>query len=165
MGTRSSIGFIKNDVRRSTYSQFDGYPDSAGQEVVDIINHIKEQPDGLKRLEERLVGLERVSNETQRPTPEQVKRYWKFGNMSVSERSEHDWYCLLRNLQNGLWIHAAFNGDLDHLFEDDKTNEDYNYFLDFDTMMFQVYNWDDLIGYFPLDNIPSDWRNKLKGSH
>lgn len=163
MGTRSSIGFIKGGVRRSSYSQFDGYPSGTGQQVVDIINDIVAQPDGLQKLEERLLNVEMVNNATGRPDGKLAQKYRKYANLHVSTGSEFDWYCLLREVQNGLWIKEVFDGNLNHVLDDGGENQSYNYLLDFDTMTLQVIYYNgDLLGYFPLDAIPSNWQDQVR---
>ena len=99
MGTRGSYGFRKNGIDKLTYNHFDSYPDYLGRRVVEFCkNHTIEE---LNKLYDKIVL---VNERNDIPNADQIKHCVDNGwcDLSVSNQSTDDWYCLLRNIQGDL---------------------------------------------------------------
>jgi hypothetical protein len=99
MGTRGVFGFHKNGVDKITYNHFDSYPTGLGNDVKSFIgkHSVNELNDIFDRIE--LVG-------EKPPTDKQIKECEKFTDLTVSEQSTSDWYCLLKHAQGNLESYA-----------------------------------------------------------
>lgn len=95
MGTRGLYGLRKNDFDKTTYNHFDSYPDCLGRKIIEFINKYG------NKLEEMYDNIILV-NEEQKATKEQVEECFQYLDLSVSEKREDEWYCLLRNTQGDL---------------------------------------------------------------
>lgn len=164
MGTRGSFGFRVNGQDKLMYNHFDSYPSGLGLDVLAFLKGTN-----LDTLTKKVAKLEPVNNKVP-PTPEQIAKCTKAGtvNLSVSERSTKDWYCLLRNAQGdfkkllkvGLF-EPANNFILDSLFCE------WAYIANLDTGKLEVYqgfneglpNPAGGIGQTPVDK----WVPKLTG--
>jgi len=94
MGTRGAYGFRINETDKVMYNQFDTYPDGLG---VIMCQFVIDTPfSTLKRVAEDIVLIDGDS----KPTSEQISLCMEFADLTVSEQSYDDWYCLLRNAQN-----------------------------------------------------------------
>ena len=94
MSTRGAYGFRKNGVDKITYNHFDSYPSGLGADFARFCARVGAE--GLNRLcDEATLVQSRAT-----PTKEQIEECVKAGyfDESVGDRSEKDWYCLLRGL-------------------------------------------------------------------
>lgn len=95
MGTRGVIGFVKNGELKVAYNHWDSYPECLGIVALDFA--VRYSVDDLNEMCDRL----EVIDTDIPPTEDQIQKCRDAGtvNLSVSERSENDWYCLLRGAQ------------------------------------------------------------------
>ena len=95
MSTRGLYGIRKNGVDKCTYNHSDSYPSWLGKKVLEFC-----ATNSVERLSRLFDNIEMVT-EDGTPTEEQIEICKKAGyvNLNVSNQSESDWYCLLRNLQ------------------------------------------------------------------
>jgi len=96
MGTRGAIGFRQDGADKLTYNHFDSYPEHLGEIVVDFIKQCTDAE--LAQIASGIILVE----EGKKPTYMQIKECQEFTDLSVSERSDQDWYCLLRGAQGNL---------------------------------------------------------------
>jgi len=139
MGTRGLIGFHYLGVTKAQYNHFDSYPDALGQQA---IQDLQEHDLTIDQLRALFIGIVLVANDRERPTLEQQQRYRKFADTNVSTSSLDDWYCLLRNTQDGLA--AWLSGDCQHMqdgadFIDSSLFCEYAYIVDLDEGRFEAY--------------------------
>ena len=95
MGTRGLWAIRKGGKDKAAYNHFDSYPEGLGDDVISFIKRMS-----VKKLNDLFDLIVTVDDDT-RPTKEQIaicKRNGWFDGM-VASGSDHDWYCLLRNLQ------------------------------------------------------------------
>lgn len=142
MGTRGSLGFIVEDKEYLAYNHFDSYPDGLGQDVLGFITKVNIEGGWTKFREnaKKVVQLEgdRVTD------PEIMERYKKYADLSVSERTLEDPYCLFRNIQDS-WMEEIYKGDLQHFFFNNRFIYDslfceYAYIINLDTMKLEFYD-------------------------
>ena len=100
MSTRGVYGFRKNGVDKITYNHTDSYPDYLGCEILEFCRDLS-----VKDLN-KLYELIEMINEDIAPTNEQIKicKMNKYADFTVSNKSEADWYCLLRRLQGNFKV-------------------------------------------------------------
>jgi len=100
MGTRGVFGFHRNGIDKIMYNHYDSYPSGLGKQVRDFVkkHSIKELNTIFDRIE--------MIDEDQLPTPDQVKECEPYTDLSVSNQSVNDWYCLLRHAQGNLEAYA-----------------------------------------------------------
>lgn len=98
MGTRGLYGFRKDGVDKTSYNHFDSYPECLGRNVLGFCarTSLQEMYNIFNRVE--------MINERGAPTNEQIKFCEENGlvDLTVSNGSENDWYCLLRSIQGNL---------------------------------------------------------------
>jgi hypothetical protein len=95
MGTRGVFGFHKDGVDKITYNHYDSYPTGLGEEVKKFVT--KHDADKLNEIFNGLIMID--SDNDVKPTPEQIEECMKYTDLSVSNQSVDDWYCLLRDAQ------------------------------------------------------------------
>lgn len=103
MGTRGLYGMRKNEIDKTSYNHFDSYPTGLGRDILNFIkNHSIEE---MNSFYDRIIMV----NEQAKPTEQEIKNCMDNNSvdLSVSNKSTDDWYCLLRELQ----------GDLDALYK------------------------------------------------
>jgi hypothetical protein len=99
MGTRGVFGFHKNGVDKITYNHYDSYPSGLGEAVRKFVaDHDIEE---LNKIFDRIILVN-----GSKPTPEQITECEQYTNLSVSERSTNDWYCLLHDAQGNPEVYA-----------------------------------------------------------
>lgn len=98
MGTRGLYGFRKNGVDKTTYNHWDSYPECLGRTVVRFCLETPE--DQMSKMYDQIELVDEDSS----ATPEQIAfcRKTNTPDLSVGDRSESSWYCLLRNIQGDL---------------------------------------------------------------
>jgi hypothetical protein len=180
MGTRGIFGFRIDGEDRLTYNHYDSYPEGLGVDVVDFVRSI----DNIKEVKEKARALEDISE--RKPTDEDIKKCEKYTNLNVSEQSEKDWYCLLRETQGDLQaiLDVGFYENQNDFIYDSLFCE-YGYIVNLDNETLEVYEGcqhsphnkgrycdykpeEDgkvrseyyacaLVGTFPLNEIPKNW--------
>ena len=96
MGTRGCVGFRINKKDKLTYNHFDSYPTELGKNVMLFI---KDTPDiEIKEIAARII----LVKDDVPPTDEQIKECRGFANLSVGNKTEKEWYSLLREAQGKL---------------------------------------------------------------
>lgn len=190
MGTRGSVGHIKNNVFKGGYKQFDCYLDGEGEEVV---HFLRTHRDRLDELKEKVDEIKWVKREDEEPTWEEKEFYKKNANLKVGRQSLSDWYCLLREYQGIASYEALLNGEIEHFIDNSEFIKDSlfcecAYILNFDTDRIEFY-----IGFqktpdpsnrfgtskfnevldreyypckkvidFPMNDIPEDWKEQVE---
>ena len=98
MSTRGLYGFHMNGQDKTTYNHYDSYPDGLGSDIALFCTKTTVQE--MKELFSKI----QMVKENEVPTPEQKEFCKRSGivDFSVSNRSEDDWYCLLRKVQGNL---------------------------------------------------------------
>ena len=138
MGTRGLYGFRKNEQDKTSYNHFDSYPEGLGADVLKFIrNHSIEE---MNEFYDRIIMVDQRSN----PTDKQKENCIKSGlvNLSVSNQSENDWYCLLRNLQGEL--EKLYECEFHYMIDDSDFIKDslfceYAYIINLDTNVLEFY--------------------------
>ena len=95
MSTRGLYGIRKNGIDKATYNHFDSYPEGLGMDVVKFC--MSNDADSLNKF----FDLIELADGDSKPTDGQIVECMSAGyvDISVSEQSIDDWYCLLRGLQ------------------------------------------------------------------
>ena len=182
MGTRGIFGVRINGKDKITYNHFDSDPNWLGKCVVsDIRDVILPELDKYKQLAE---AVELVS-QSKHATKAEIEKYniTTKPDLGVSEQSEDDWYCILRELQGCIAGSLQAGVMIDsHKFVKDSLFCEYGYMINFDENTFEVYEGfqkkkiknggryhtknsksDEgyypiaLVTTFPLNDIPEDW--------
>ena len=141
MGTRALFGFRKDGVDKAVYRHFDGYPEGLGSEFVSMLKQV-----GIDRMNEYFDRIECVDVEVP-PTKAQIEYCNSMGwiDLSVSNCSTNDWYCLLRDLQYmNAWKKAIEQDKLVFIdnyidFIKDSLFCEYAYIYDFDKDVLEYY--------------------------
>jgi len=139
MSTRGLVGFHHNGVTKAQYNHFDSFPGDLGQQV---LQDLQTAGLDLDQLREIFAAIVLVTNERERPTPQQQDQYRRFANTGVSESSLDDWYCLLRETQGGLraWLQDGCRHMIDSAdFIRDSVSCEYAYIVDLDAGQFEAY--------------------------
>jgi hypothetical protein len=142
MGTRGSLGFIVDDKPYLNYNHFDSYPDVLGEEVLNFIVEINEK-NGWEKFREN--GKNVIQLEGKRVTDTEIQeRYKKYSNLSVSDQTLEDPYCLFREIQDS-WMNEIYKGELQHFFFNNSFIKDslfceYAYIINLDTMKLEFYD-------------------------
>ena len=138
MGTRGLYGFRKNNQDKTSYNHCDSYPEGLGVDILKFIcNHSIEE---MNEFYDRIIMVDQRSN----PTDEQKENCIKNGfvNLNVSNQSENDWYCLLRNLQGEL--EKLYKCEFPYMIDDSDFIKDslfceYAYIINLDTNVLEFY--------------------------
>jgi len=137
MGTRGLVGFYKGGITKAIYNHYDSYIRGLGKDIVDFLQKVN-----LDKLPEIFDGIEMI-DEKSKPTEAQIFKCKCEGltNFDVSDKSEKDWYCLLRNAQGNLFTYAkGFPYMLDGIdFIKDSLFCEYAYIINIDTKELEVY--------------------------
>jgi hypothetical protein len=158
-----------------------------GKNIADFCREIVEKGQ-LDVLRERVDNL--VLVEQSKPAPVSLtKKYAEFCDEKVASQQKTDWYCLLRNTQNGDNLPHILSGKLEHMidgreFVQDSLFCEYAYVIDLNLNIFDVYKGfqhfptegnifgtqPDENGYYPvkqiasypLNDIPKDWVKQIE---
>lgn len=179
MGTRGALGFRLNKKDYVSYNHWDSYPSGLGNDVVNALKTLTEG--SLKDLKEQVGKIRLIDMETP-PTKEDIELCENMGtvDLTVSESSTSDWYCLLRKTQ-GSPLKMAELG----IMSDDQEflkcfSCQYAYIINLDTNDLEIYQGyqttrgtgryakgskKDKDGFYPVSlvitfsilNIPEDW--------
>lgn len=149
MSTRGYFGIKKKGELKGSYNHFDSYFSGLGVDLVRTINEIDKE-ERLAVLDETFDYIKLVDSDT-KPNNYQ-KNICKNANvvdLSVSNRSLDDWYCLLRKVQGDL--KAYINKVVPYMengndFIEDTLFCEYAYIINLDTNKFEViYGWQNRI--------------------
>lgn len=135
MGTRGLFGFRKNGVDKLTYNHFDSYPAGLGAIMVDFCQRTSIAE--LNEIFDRII----LVDEHSKPTPEQIEACKEYCDLTVSNQTEEDWYCLLREAQSNP---DAYKDGLvymidSHEFIKDSIWCEYAYIINLDTNYLEFY--------------------------
>lgn len=142
MGTRGTCGIIVEDELKLGYNQFDSYPEGLGIEVLDFISKINSK-NGWNKFIENAKKVKHLLKED--IDVHLIEMYKEYSDLSVSEQTYYDPYCLLRKLQGASWLFEVYNGKLKHYnFNNDFILDslfcEYGYIINLDRMCLEVYN-------------------------
>lgn len=130
MGTRGALTFVVDGVEKTTYNQYDSYPDGLGLDVLAWLRSAD-----LTAARKAAVALTPVSGE---PTADELAELAEFHDRHVS--NGHDWYSALRRTQgNPAAILRAGRYDPSDDFPLDLLFCEWAYVVDFDSKVFEVY--------------------------
>lgn len=134
MGTRGAFGVIIGEQEKIGYNQFDSYPEGQG---VENLRWLRDADlDEVRKLAEAA----QVVDNDRKPTPDEVKALNVFTDLTVSEQSSDDWYCLTRGTHGsvGNMLKCGFILD-SHTFPLDSLFCEWAYIVDLDRNVFEVY--------------------------
>lgn len=135
MSTRGAWGFRKDNIDKIAYNHCDSYPIGLGETIKQFIcNHSIEE---LEKIADRIILVDGKTI----PTEEQINECKKFADLSVSNRTEKEWYCLLRNAQGNP---EAYVKDVRYMVDNSEFIKDslfceYAYIINLDTKKLEVY--------------------------
>lgn len=144
MGTRGINGFIYKAEDKLCYNHFDSYPTGLGKQILKFIVGVNQNND-WDRLKSNVEKLKMIDADS-KPTKKEIEMYTNSGFLdeSVGKPGEMDWYKLLRNTQNGVWMDDVYEGTQLHA-EDCKgliKNSlfcEFGYIINLDTMQLEIY--------------------------
>jgi hypothetical protein len=142
MSTRGLVGVVSDGKLFTTYNHFDSYPDGLGQKVVEFTDNLFQNIE-VDKLREQFSKVKVVAGDSA-PSEEDKKFYAKGADLSVSNQSLNDWYCLLRGFQGVNTFEAVLKGKLKHIldasdFAKDSLFCEWGYILDLDKCNLEVY--------------------------
>jgi len=136
MGTAGAFGFICDEKYYILYNHWDSSPENLGKIFLDFIKYVN-SGDGWARLKKNCRQIE-VVDPFSIPTADQKIKYQKYANLGVSKQTLDDWYCLLRNLQNGNYFYELYVGKVKHMVNSAEFLTDiwceYGYVIDLDQL-------------------------------
>mmetsp|Transcript_14809 Transcript_14809/g.16397 ORF Transcript_14809/g.16397 Transcript_14809/m.16397 type:complete len:170 (+) Transcript_14809:277-786(+) len=143
MGTRGLFGYYHKGNFYVVYNHWDSYPSGLGEAILDeVLSIIK--PTQLQSWIERIDSIKVIDPNT-KPTPEDVKKTVGSHDLSVSDQSLDDWYCLLRGCQGSLSAVLCSGYLLNHTQQSGEPDwEEYSYILNLDSNSFDYYKYDTL---------------------
>jgi hypothetical protein len=146
MGTRGAIAVRALGETKAAYNHFDSYPSHLGAAVLKFAHHIK---DNVAHYFDLAVNLAPVHEDVP-PTPEQIEKLKPYTDLSVSERSTSDWYCLLRNTQGdlGLTLQAGY------FYPTEVGQDEWSYVVDLDSEKLEVWEGNSKVATFDFDELP-----------
>lgn len=138
MGTRGAFGVVVDGVEKIGYNQYDSYPEGHGVENLQWIRSIIER--GFENDTRQLALDAKLVDDTVVAEKEDIEKLSAFTNLSVSEQSTDDWYCLTRNTHGQIRLMLDCGYILDGSdFPYDGLFCEWAYIVDFDARMFEVY--------------------------
>ena len=138
MGTRGAFGVIIGEQEKIGYNQYDSYPQGKGQEILDWLRLVMRK-DRLEEIKELARKCKVVSDE-KKPTKKDIEKLAPYTDLSVSEQSTKDWYCLTRETHGNLQAMLDCGYILDSSeFPLDSLFCEWAYIVDLDHDVFEVY--------------------------
>lgn len=129
MGTRGLIGVVADGVFKGTYNHFDSYPEELGVSIAKQVQTFRENLDLWRDRAKELVLI----GENTTPDRADKRRWAPYTDLTVSERSTADWYCLTRGAQGKLDLVLEIGQAIDsRTFVHDSLFCEYAYVVDFD---------------------------------
>lgn len=136
MGTRGAVGFRANKEDKVTYNHYDSYPSGLGSDVLSFIRR-----HSFEEIKNAAANIQMIDTEI-KPTKKQIKECKPWTDLSVSEQSTDDWYCLLRSAQGNLDAYVEglqyMNDSRSFLF--DSLFCEYAYIINVDTKQLEFYS-------------------------
>ena len=137
MGTRGLWGFRNEGKDKLTYNHFDSYPTGLGETVRKFIT--SHPVDVLRKIASK---IELVDGKSE-PTEKQIKECSKWTDLSVSNQSTKDWYCLLKGIQSDPELYSDYHNkhymiDSKDFIQDSLFCE-YAYIINLDTEKLEIY--------------------------
>lgn len=160
MSTRGYLGIKKKGELKGQYNHFDSYVvGGLGEHLCKIIEDLPKK-DRVNILSETFDFIELI-DENSTPTTEQIDYCLKQGvaDLSVSEQSVSDWYCLLRNVQGDIKNYIdkkckyMLNGNS---FLEDKIWCEYGYVINLDNKTLEIYTLGALNSEYDLETISAE---------
>lgn len=139
MGTRGSFGVHVDGETKATYNHYDSYPSCLGEAIASqMVNLLKDM--GVNKLKEQARNLRMVDPDST-PTDEDKEFLKAYTDLSVSEQSDDDWYCVTRDLQGHLdeIIRLGVMLEGGTSFLNDSLFCEWAYIVNLDTMKLEVY--------------------------
>eukprot|EP01084_Bolivina_argentea_P254840 428523_1 len=176
MGTRGIHAFYFKGKLYVVYNQFDSYYDGLGNDLLSELRAALEIDPELKNWIALILQLKPTVYE---PTPEDIQNLKQYTDLTVSNQSEQDWYCLLRKCQGSFIkvLNSGYiqDGILTQHFNDLKFDDwgaEYGYILNLDDWTFEyksMYNdiklFDQKNSWHSIKltdiNMFSNWPNEL----
>ncbi len=138
MSTRGTFGVRINGKDKLMYNHGDSYPSGLGVEMLETTRHLVKEK-GMDWLKEKAAALQMVDSQ-EKPTEEQIELLKPFTDLSVSERSTEDWYCLTRGMQGDLKAHLELGIGCDGSgFIRDSLFCEWGYIVNLDSGKLEVY--------------------------
>lgn len=169
MGTRGIIGFKTAEKEVIIYNHFDSYPEGLGADVLNwIAGRIaaSDYETFIGQTKQQVQSMVAVGD--QEPTKSQITKCEKAGvvDLSVSNRSTSDWYCLLRGAQGNIekTLEVGFYEDASEFFKEGTHffGCEYGYMLDLENEVLNFYDGTtDPKLQIPLSSINNDNIDKL----
>lgn len=100
MGTRGLIRIITNSRKIIQYNHWDSYPRGLGNKLVTNLTTMFKKK-GISKVADKFDKIVLVDKDI-KPTIEQINKLKKYSDLTVSDQSYEDWYCLLRKCQGSL---------------------------------------------------------------
>lgn len=140
MSTRGLIGIRKKSNDYLTYNHGDSYPSYLGVNLLKELRGVSRQK--LSEAYDKITLVNPDGKPTHKPTQEQIAECKKYGDLGVSEQTEEDWYCLLRNSQ-GTFV-PYLKGELKYMIDNrdfiaDSLFCEWAYIVNLDTDKFEVW--------------------------
>ena len=137
MGTRGCLGFGVDEKEYITYNHWDSYPSGVG---VNVLNWLRVNKDDLEPFIEAARNLIVIDRDDRKPTAEEKEKLRTYSNLDVSEQSEDDWYCLLKETHGnpGAILESGFLVDSSD-FPYDSLFCEWGYLIDFNNNRLEVY--------------------------
>ncbi len=137
MSTRGIFGFLVDGETKVTYNHFDSYPSGLGNMIKNFI--IEDKVEEIRKAAKRI----KLIPSNYKPTEADKAIYKKYADLSVSEKTLDDVYCLMRKLQGDLQSYIN-NPDLTLMidgidFLNDSLFCEWAYIINLDTEMLEIY--------------------------
>lgn len=162
MGPRCQLVIIYHDVKGNVVevklyiNQFDGSPQVMGDKIVTDFQLMTKHGQSLDDVIQRCKDMKVVSDETGKPTQEDIISLKPWANLSVSDQNASDWYYLVRNTQQSL-RHILNCG---YFYTINTVIPEIEYFYTFDLIQkkFRITTDNDSREFeYALDAIPDNW--------
>lgn len=139
MGTRGLYGFVVSGEVKAVYNHYDSYPSELGKNLVrEILDLGIDTEEGYQKINTQAIALVDVSN--RKPNADDVERWKDYTDLSVSEQSKEDWYCLMHNAQGRVTPMLTIGQCED--YEDFAKSSlfcEWGYLINLDDKVFEVY--------------------------
>lgn len=134
MGTTGLYGFKKNNEYKVTYNHYGSYLEGLGQVLLEELKGTT-----VEELKETFEHITLVKfNST--PTEEQIEECKKYADLTVSNKSLTDWYCLLRETQGTIkpYLTKEITPMIDGAMFLENSSCQYYYIIDLDEEVFEI---------------------------
>jgi len=147
MGTRGLFGFYWKGKFYVVYNHWDSYPSGLGAKI--LLEILDADLEKWKELLEQIV----IVDQDVEPTKEQIERLKPYTDLSVSNQSTSDWYCLLRHCQGSI-TRVLQSGHIVNAVDTDNNPDfqEYAYVVNFDQNTLDFYRGTNDKESFDLSN-------------